>query len=219
MHKRPTRSCLCCNVNVRKARAQSDWADPRTTVRRDLADAMVVSVGHEHVATRIDGHAKRIVEAGAGPEPVGIRTIGAADSARKYCNHCPPTIQHRNPLPNPPPPTTTPREPNRQNILFCLIRASRNVRIRKMVQGRKKTSSRGQHTTKIIDGRRKNRASRQFMRVHAGAQTSICAQQTRRVIGPIRVPPPAVTLRMRWFSQSPTNKLPLASTATQPGRE
>jgi hypothetical protein len=53
--------------------------------------------------------------------------------------------------------------------------------------------------------------------VHDGAATSMSTQQARRVTGLIRVPPPAVTLRMRWLLWSTTNTLPLASTATPVG--
>ncbi len=40
-----------------------------------------------------------------------------------------------------------------------------------------------------------------------------CAKE----IGPIRVPPPGVTLRMRWLLQSATITLPFASAATPVG--
>ncbi len=51
----------CSDMTVRNASVQSDWADPRTTARRHLAYAMAV-LGHEHVATRIDGYTSGIVE-------------------------------------------------------------------------------------------------------------------------------------------------------------
>ncbi len=70
-------------LNVRQASAQSDWAYPRTTARHHLADALVVVVGHEHVAARIDGYRNGSVEAGAGPVPVGIRAVGATNPAHK----------------------------------------------------------------------------------------------------------------------------------------
>ncbi len=92
---------------------ESHRADPRTPARRQLADALVEVVGHEHVAARIDGNANRSVEAGAGPGTISI--IGIA-IARKRGNHCPLTSkhhQHNHRLHNPPPPTTPQRKQNR----------------------------------------------------------------------------------------------------------
>ncbi len=42
----------------------------RTTARCDFPNAMVVLVGDEHIAARIDGDAVGIAEAGIGPETV-----------------------------------------------------------------------------------------------------------------------------------------------------
>jgi hypothetical protein len=93
MHEHPTRSSRRINIIVRKSSAQSvrrDWADPRTTACRHLADAMVDRVGNEHVAACIDRHAIRMAEAGVGPGTVSI--IGIA-FARKRGNHCSRTSQ------------------------------------------------------------------------------------------------------------------------------
>ncbi len=73
----------CYNANVRTASVQSDSTDPRTTACRHLADALVVVVGHKHVAARINGQTIEIVEAGVGAGRVGIRPVGATDPARK----------------------------------------------------------------------------------------------------------------------------------------
>ncbi len=58
------------DMTVHNTSVQSDWTDPRTTARRDLANA-IVSVGHEHVATRIHTYANGSAEADVGTRPVG----------------------------------------------------------------------------------------------------------------------------------------------------
>jgi hypothetical protein len=75
-------------MNVRRASAPSEQANPHTTSRRNLAYAMVAKVGHKHVAARIDGHAIGTVEAGVGTRPDNILSRGAAHAASDRCNRC-----------------------------------------------------------------------------------------------------------------------------------
>ncbi len=64
MRQPMARSRRRSDVTVRNASVHRDRTDPHTTVRRHLADAQVVLVSHENVATRIDGYAQGISEAG-----------------------------------------------------------------------------------------------------------------------------------------------------------
>jgi hypothetical protein len=59
------------------------FSQHHTKSRRDFADALIVLVGNEQVAVRVDGYAVGTVEAGVGPGPVGISTIRSTDPARK----------------------------------------------------------------------------------------------------------------------------------------
>jgi hypothetical protein len=84
----PQESHSALGMNVRRASAPSEQADPHTTSRRNLAYAIVGVVGHKHVAARIDGHAPGTVKAGVGTRPINICSRGAAHAASDRCNHC-----------------------------------------------------------------------------------------------------------------------------------
>jgi hypothetical protein len=87
MYERPTRSRPSCIVAVRTTNkhtiVQSECIDPRTTTRRNFANALVIEVGHKHVATGVDGHIIRRSKASVGAESVGISTNSAIDPTRK----------------------------------------------------------------------------------------------------------------------------------------
>ncbi len=58
-------------MNMQRGTVASN-SDPRTYTCRHLADALVVEIGHKHVAARIDGHGSGPIETGVGPSRIEI---------------------------------------------------------------------------------------------------------------------------------------------------